>query len=78
MRKHDFYLEIQCSNANGEEASEKQAQAIADYIIEKGIDKSRIKAKGFGTKLPQGEEYKHWNTSGVRLIPYTEVIEEQQ
>ena len=76
MRKHTFNLEIQCSNINGEEASQKQAQAIADYIIEKGIDKARIKANGYGTKLPQGEQFKHWNSSGVRFIPYTETVEE--
>ena len=78
MRKHVFFLEIQCSNAKGVEASEKQAQAIADYLIEKGIDKERIKAKGYGAKLPQGEQFKHWNSSGVRLIPYTEEIVEEQ
>ena len=78
MRKHVFFLEVQCSNVNGQEASEKQAQAIANYIIDKGIDMSRIKAQGYGTKLPQGEEYRLWNSSGIRLIPYVETTVEEQ
>ena len=78
MRKNVFILEIQCSSPKGLEMSEKQAQAIADYLIEKGIDEARIKADGYGTKLPQGEQYKHWNTSGVRLIPYIEETAEEQ
>jgi hypothetical protein len=78
MRKNIFILEIQCSSPSGQEVSEKQAQAIVDYLVEKGIDENRIKAKGYGTKLPQGEQFKHWNSSGVRLIPYIEETAEEQ
>jgi len=78
MRKYVFNLEIQCSSASGDELANQQAQAIADYLIEKGIDKKRIRTQGFGGKLPQGDEFKHWNASGVRLIPYTQTVEEQQ
>jgi len=69
LRKFNFDLEVQCSSPAGQEASDKQAQAIFDYIVEKGISENRVHSKGFGTKLPQGKEYKHWNTSGVRFLP---------
>ena len=78
MRRHVFNLEIQCSTPNGEETSNQQAQAITDYLIEKGISQKRIRAKGFGSKLPQGEDYKHWNKSGVRFIPVAEFTEEEE
>lgn len=78
MRKFVFDLEIQCSTPAGEEVSNLQAQAIADYLIEKGIDKKRIHAQGFGAKLPQGEDFKNWNRSGVRLIPIMYAEEEQK
>ena len=70
MRRYDFVLEIQCSSPAGEEVAEQQAQAIADYMIEKGIHKKRIQAKGYGKKLPQGPKYRHLNTSGVRLLQF--------
>lgn len=77
MRKHVFKLEIQCSSPAGDDISNQQAQAIAEYIIKKGISSSRIRANGFGNKLPQGEQFKHWNTSGVRFMPVAEFSEEE-
>lgn len=32
--------------------SEKRAEAVRDYIVSKGIDKDRIKAKGYGSSNP--------------------------
>ena len=69
MRKFNFDLEIQCSSPAGEDVSNQQAQAIVDYLVEKGISAKRIRAKGYGSKLPQDEKYKHWNSKGVRLLP---------
>lgn len=36
--------------------SEARAKAVVQYLIEKGIDKSRLTAKGFGEKLPISDE----------------------
>jgi len=30
----------------------KRAQAVYDYLISSGIDKKRMKYRGFGTKVP--------------------------
>jgi outer membrane protein OmpA-like peptidoglycan-associated protein len=32
--------------------SEKRANAVVDYLIDSGIDKSRMSSKGFGDKIP--------------------------
>ncbi|HQB22047.1 MAG TPA: OmpA family protein, partial [Bacteroidales bacterium] len=32
--------------------SMKRAQAVYDYLISSGIDKKRMKYRGFGTKVP--------------------------
>ena len=75
MRRFNFNLDIQCSSPAGQDVSDQQAQAIADYIIEKGIDKKRIRARGFGTKLPQGDEFKNWNKNGIRFMPVEQFTE---
>jgi outer membrane protein OmpA-like peptidoglycan-associated protein len=36
------------SDAYNQTLSEKRAQAVVDYLINKGIDKNRLVAKGFG------------------------------
>jgi outer membrane protein OmpA-like peptidoglycan-associated protein len=39
-------------NATNKALSLKRAQAVVDYLIKKGIDKSRVKAVGFGEERP--------------------------
>lgn len=71
MRKFKFNLEIQCSatGANAKSLSEARARTLAKHLANKGFDEDKIQAKGFGATLPQGKEYKSWNSTGVRLIP---------
>jgi len=71
MRKYSFNLEIQCSASgpNAQAVSEAKAKALADYFDRKGFRDDKVKAQGYGQNLPQGDEYKGWNTTGIRLIP---------
>lgn len=69
LRKYDFILLIQCSHKDDEDIALNQADAITQYLVDKGISEKRINADGFKGTLPQGPNNKHWNKSGVRLIP---------
>ena len=40
------------TDAYNQKLSEKRAQAVVDYLVEKGIDLNRIPAKGFGESHP--------------------------
>jgi len=40
----DFYLNVQLSK--------DRAKAVADYLVEKGIDESRLDSKGMGSLYP--------------------------
>ncbi|MBV6438528.1 MAG: signaling protein [Haliscomenobacteraceae bacterium CHB4] len=40
------------NEAKNQELSEKRAQIVADYLIEHSLDKSRIRAKGYGGAKP--------------------------
>ncbi len=47
------HTDSQGSEAYNQQLSEKRAAAVRDYLISKGIDASRIEAKGFGESLPR-------------------------
>ncbi len=40
-------------HATNDELSQKRAQSVVDYLIEKGIKGDRLKAKGYGKRQPQ-------------------------
>lgn len=48
----DMSLGIYGHSLNGTKLSKKQADAVANYLIQKGIDKSRILTKGLGKDYP--------------------------
>ncbi len=47
------HTDSQGSEAYNQQLSEKRAAAVKDYLIAKGIDASRIEAKGFGESQPR-------------------------
>jgi outer membrane protein OmpA-like peptidoglycan-associated protein len=38
--------------ASNQKLSEARAQAVVDYLVKEGVDRSRLKAKGFGESRP--------------------------
>jgi outer membrane protein OmpA-like peptidoglycan-associated protein len=45
------------SDELNQKLSEQRAQAVADYLIQNGIDKSRIRTVGYGEKQPIAQNY---------------------
>jgi outer membrane protein OmpA-like peptidoglycan-associated protein len=55
------------------EISEKRAIAVAEYLVEKGIDRSRLKTIGYGSLAPLNASETHEDRSKnrrVEIIPY--------
>ena len=46
------HTDSQASDAYNEELSQKRAEAVRDYLIKKGVDGSRLTAKGYGESQP--------------------------
>jgi outer membrane protein OmpA-like peptidoglycan-associated protein len=40
------------SAASNKKLSEQRAKAVLDYLVDRGVDKKRLKAKGFGFEVP--------------------------
>ena len=40
------------SNRYNQELSQERAQSVVDYLVDKGVDRKRLKAKGFGESKP--------------------------
>lgn len=69
-RRYSFNMEIQCSASgeNAQEISDARANAILEYLVYKGVASDRLKAQGFGQKLPTLEKQPQTKSS-IRLIP---------
>ncbi len=60
LKKHDVILKAEIgghtdsrgSKINNKDLSDRRAQAIVDYLVEKGIDKNRLVHKGYGEDEP--------------------------
>ena len=77
MRKNPMSLEIQCSasdisSGDANTVSNDRAEAIYNYLVNKGISEDRLKYQGFGKKLPPTQAKKSESQSTVRLIPFPE------
>lgn len=46
------HTDSQGDEASNQELSEKRAQSVVDYLVEQGIEKSRLKARGYGERQP--------------------------
>jgi outer membrane protein OmpA-like peptidoglycan-associated protein len=47
------HTDISGSREHNMELSEKRAQSVVDYFVEKGVDRSRLTAKGYGPDKPK-------------------------
>lgn len=52
----DGHTDKSGSNAHNEKLSEARATAVKDYLINAGVSKKRLKARGFGESLPMDDE----------------------
>ena len=48
--------------------SKKRAQAVADYLVKKGIDRSRLVVKGYGFDMPVVENNPKTGNSTNRRV----------
>lgn len=49
------HTDVRGSESFNQELSERRAQAVVDYLVDHGINKRRLRAKGFGESSPQVE-----------------------
>jgi peptidoglycan-associated lipoprotein len=47
------HTDIRGSDEDNIELSQKRAQSVVDYLIERGIDPTRLSAKGYGESMPK-------------------------
>jgi peptidoglycan-associated lipoprotein len=47
------HTDVRGSNEDNIELSQKRAQSVVDYLIERGIDPTRLSAKGYGEDMPK-------------------------
>ncbi len=47
------HTDIRASDQYNDTLSQKRAQSVVDYLIERGIDPDRLVAKGYGEKVPR-------------------------
>ncbi|WMJ73372.1 OmpA family protein [Cytophagaceae bacterium ABcell3] len=56
------------SKRKNKKLSEKRANAVADYLVEKGIEKKRLKPIGYGDKFPLVEDADELNNRNELII----------
>jgi peptidoglycan-associated lipoprotein len=47
------HTDVRGTNEDNIELSQKRAQSVVDYLIERGIDPARLSAKGYGEEMPK-------------------------
>jgi peptidoglycan-associated lipoprotein len=47
------HTDVRGSNEDNIELSQKRAQSVVNYLIERGIDQARLSAKGYGEDMPK-------------------------
>lgn len=62
------------SKAANKSLSQKRAEAVRDHLVSKGIDKSRIEAKGYGDERPLAPNDSEENKQKNRRIEATEML----
>ncbi len=62
------------SKAANKSLSQKRAESVRDHLVSKGIDKSRIEAKGYGDERPMVPNDSDANRQKNRRIEATEML----
>jgi peptidoglycan-associated lipoprotein len=68
------HTDARATNKYNEELSQKRAQAVVDFLIQKGIDSERLIPRGYGKTSPRVMEKDF--TSGILTIPKGTILNE--
>ncbi len=69
------HTDMRDSDENNDKLSQKRAQSVVDYLIDRGIDAGRLSAKGYGERVPL--ELKKDVTKDGFLFPQGTVLNEE-